>query len=92
MWAGDPAPIQTTSWREERAVHQALRDGTLRKRRDRTGLEAGRVDDLVGAGDAHELSRDRGADRRLVGAPVAGHEREDEGTVADEHERLDDLR
>ena len=47
---------------------------------------------LVGPGDPHELRRDGRADRRLVGAPVARDEREHEGAVADEDERLDDLR
>ena len=70
---------------EERAVHEALSDGAPREGRNRTGLEAGCVHHLVGSGDAHELSRDRGADRRLIGTPVAGHEREDEGTIANEH-------
>ena len=76
---------------EERPVHQALRDRAPRERRDRPGLEAGCMDDLLGPGDAHELGGDRRADGRLVGAPVARDEREHEGAVAHEHERLHDL-
>ena len=92
MCAGEPAPIQTTGVLEERPLHQGLRDRALRERRDRARLEAGRVDDLRRARDARPSRAGRGRDLRLVGARVARHEREHVHAVADEHERLHDLR
>ena len=66
-------------------------DRTERERGDATGLEPGRVHDLVGRATRTSSRRPHARDRCLVGATVAGHEREHVGAVADEHERLDDL-
>ena len=67
-------------------------DSRERERRDRARLEAGRARDLLGAGDPRALLPAARRDLLGVGAPVAGHEREHRAAVADEDERLDDLR
>ena len=80
------------SWRRSSALEQHLRDARSRKRRDGAGLEAGRCDDLVRPRDARVARAGGRRDLRRVRAPVAGNEREHRPAVADEDERLDDLR
>src|SRR5205823_5927609 len=69
---------------EQRVLHHDVRDRPLRERRDRSRLETRGVQHLVGPGDARLLRADRRGDLLLVGAPVARHEREHIGAVADE--------
>jgi hypothetical protein len=63
-----------------------------RERRDRAGLESGGCDDLVRPGDPRVAGAHHRSDLCRVRAPVAGNEREHRAAVADEDDRLDDLR
>ena len=76
---------------EQRPVDEDPLDVRQRERRDRAGLEAGCLLDLVGLGDARGRAARRERDLRRVRAAVARHEREHRLAVADEHERLHDL-
>ena len=91
MWRSDPAPIQSTSWaKNDRSIRLCV---TARRGNGATapGSKPVAWTTSSGPGDPHEPGRDRRADLGLVGAPVAGNEREHEGAVAHEDERLDDL-
>ena len=92
MWRSEPAPIQTGRGRGALRLDQNLRDARRRERRDAAGLEARRREDLVGPRDARVPRA--GGRRDLVSSA-----RRSPGTsasvgpaVADEDERLDDLR
>ena len=80
------------SWPEQRALHQHLRDARRRERRDPARLEARRGPDLFGPRDAPPDASGGRRDLALVRPPVAGDERQRRTAVADEDERLDDLR
>ena len=63
-----------------------------RKRRDGAGLEACHLASPRAARATRPRCARRTRDLARVGAPVAGHEREHRPAVADDDERLDDLR
>ena len=78
---------------EQRPLDQRLRDRALRERRDRARLEAVASTHLRRPSrPAPSARRPRRATFALVGAAVARDEREHVRAVADEDERLDDLR
>ena len=93
MCCVEPAPTQTISW-SGAARARAAPGVTFGAGNGATapGLEAGRCDDLVRARDAGVARTGGRRDLRRVGAPVAGDEREHRPSVADEDDRLDDLR
>jgi hypothetical protein len=78
--------------RQELSGHHHLGDPGCRERRDASGLEARRREDLLRPGDARRPRARRGRDLGLIRSPVAGDERESRAAVADEDEGLDDLR
>ena len=91
MCEGEPAPIQTVPcWSTVRSSRTAI-DRRQRERGHGARLETGRGDDLPCMSDANLGGTDRCRDLQRVRPPVAGHEREHVGPVADEDERLDDL-
>ena len=77
---------------EELSRDQNLGHAGSRERRDSTRFEAGRGEDLVGPSDASAPCSRCSGDLLLVGTPVTGNERKSRAPVADEEQRLDDLR
>ena len=90
---GDPAPIQTRRGRRsDRSIRISRRPRAAGTARRRPARSRSRATTSSGRATRTSLAPTAPRDRRLVGPAVARHEREHVGAVADEHERLDDLR